>query len=289
MTSRVWRALVVDDNPTNLEVAVGLLQQMGLEVDAVSGGEQAVARARSVVYDLIVMDVQMPGMDGIEATRRIRQNSGPVPPIVALTANADASDHSTCLAAGMNDYLTKPVWPHTLRRALQRWVPGWRTPARPQPVGRSDTALPTRQAAAEAEAGAASSASDCATQQRLSAIKGFDLPGSLLNLGGQQHRLERVLLRFAATYRAGEPALMQAARRADTAALWQVCHSLRGACAVLCATALVQQIEALETALQAALPALQGPDTLRDQVLPLQAELVSLACQLEAAMVPKGS
>jgi HPt (histidine-containing phosphotransfer) domain-containing protein len=201
------------------------------------------------------MDVQMPGMDGIEATRRIRQAGGRQARIVALTANASADDRDACLAAGMDDYLTKPVVPEVLRLALQRWLPGWTAPAEP-------------------------GAGSVTQRAGLSAIEGFDLAGSLQNLGGQMPRLERVLLRFAATYRAGEPALMQAARCGDNATLWQVCHSLRGACAVLCATALVQHIEALEAALEAAGDGPVAPD----QVRPLQAELVALARQLEAAL-----
>ncbi len=267
MTPRLWRALVVDDNAINLEVAVSLLLQLGLQTDSASSGEQAVAQARAVAYDLIVMDVQMPGMDGIEATRRIRQARGPLPPIIALTANAESDDRSACLDAGMNDYLTNPVVPAALRGALQHWLPGWAAVA---PAERSAERL----------------------HSGLAAIEGFDLAGSLRNLGGQMHRLERVLLRFAATYRAGEPALMQAARQGNRAALWQACHSLRGACAVLCATALVRRIEALEAALETTAegPSAPTPSTapeiarLLDTVRPLQAALVSLARQLQTAL-----
>jgi CheY-like chemotaxis protein/HPt (histidine-containing phosphotransfer) domain-containing protein len=267
MTPRTWRALVVDDNAINLEVAVGLLQQMGLQTDSASGGEQAVAQALAVAYDLIVMDVQMPGVDGIEATRRIRRSAGPTggqvgwrqPPIIALTANAEANDRSACLDAGMNDYLTKPVVPQVLQLALQRWMPGWAAAA----PGAGSTGL---------------------LHSGLATIEGFDLAGSLQNLGGQMPRLERVLRRFATTYRAGEPALMQAARQGDRAALWQACHALRGACAVLCATALVQHIEALEAALQTQREPAPDGTLLLDKVRPLQAALVSLARQLEAAL-----
>jgi CheY-like chemotaxis protein/HPt (histidine-containing phosphotransfer) domain-containing protein len=259
MTPRTWRALVVDDNAINLEVAVDLLVQLGLQTDSASEGAQAVALALSRAYDLVVMDVQMPLMDGIEATRRIRQVRGQLPPIMALTANADADDRDACLAAGMDDYLTKPVTAQQLQCALQRWLPGWAAPTHSAPQQDLTTA-----------------------HDKLAAIDGFDLAGSLQNLGGQRPRLERVLLRFATTYRAGEPALMQAARQADLPALWHLCHSLRGACAVLCATALVQQIEALEAALGVPQTAL----TLLEKVRPLQAELVALARQLEAALGP---
>jgi CheY-like chemotaxis protein/HPt (histidine-containing phosphotransfer) domain-containing protein len=263
MTPRTWRALVVDDNAVNLEVAVDLLLQLGVQTDSATEGAQAVALARDRPYDVVVMDVQMPLMDGIEATRRIRRAIGRTPPIIALTANADADDRDACLAAGMDDYLTKPVTAQQLQGALRRWLPDWTPPpstdqAAPMPTARTQTAA----------------------HDKLAAIAGFDFAGSLQNLGGQRPRLERVLLRFATTYRAGEPALMQAARRADIPALWRICHSLRGACAVLFATALVRQIEALEAAL--AVP--QTAVTLLDHVRPLQTELVTLARQLEAAL-----
>jgi CheY-like chemotaxis protein/HPt (histidine-containing phosphotransfer) domain-containing protein len=270
MTLRTWRALVVDDNAINLEVAVGLLVQMGVQTDSATEGTQAVALALNHDYDLIVMDVQMPHMDGMAATRRIRQARGRRPAIIALTANANADDRDACMAAGMDDYLTKPVTVPQLESALQRWLAGWVAPAE-EPAGRAPAPLP-----------AAANAGSAAPHDKLAAIAGFDLAGSLQNLGGQMPRLERVLLRFATTYRAGEPALMQAARRADTPALWQICHSLRGACAVLCATALVQQIEALEAALVTPQPDI----TLLEKVRPLQAELVALARQLEAALGP---
>lgn len=258
MTPRAWRALVVDDNAINLEVAVDLLGHLGLQTDSASDGAQAVAQAQAVAYDLIVMDVQMPGMDGREATRRIRRAGGPQPPIIALTANADANDLVACLAAGMNDYLCKPVQPTLLLQTLQRCLPGWVAADHLQPAGLESGGL----------AG------------RLAAINDFDLASSLNNLGGQLPQLERVLQRFAQTYRSGEPRLLQAASQGETAELWQVCHSLRGACAVLCSTALVQQIEALEAALGEPLSAAE----LLDRVRPLQAKLLALARQLDAAL-----
>jgi CheY-like chemotaxis protein/HPt (histidine-containing phosphotransfer) domain-containing protein len=259
-----WRALVVDDNALNLEVSVDLLKQLGLQTDSATGGEEAVALALNQAYDLIVMDVQMPLMDGRAATRRIRQARGRLLPIIALTANADADDRSACMAAGMDDYLSKPVTGLQMQTALQRWLAGWVPPVAELPAAGLPACRPT-------------------AHEKLAAIAGFDLAGSLQNLGGQMPRLERVLLRFATTYRAGEPALMLAARRGDIAALWQVCHSLRGACSVLCANALVQRIENLEAALSQG----QTADALQEQVRPLQLEVVALARQIEAALVTR--
>ncbi len=277
MKPNAWRALVVDDNAINLEVAIDLMVHLGLRTDSASGGIEAVALAQAVAYDLIVMDVQMPDMDGITATRQIRRQRGLSPPIIALTANASADDRDACLAAGMTDYLTKPVEPQQLQRALQRWLPGWAQQA--PPSVRGATRAPDVPVAPDAPSEDLQLQSR-ALQLRLASIAGFDLAGSLCNLGGRIPTLERVLRRFVATYRAGEPQLVQAARQGDAAALWQVCHSLRGACAVLCANALVQHIEALESALLTP----RTPATLLAQAQPLQAELVALVQELDAAL-----
>lgn len=267
MTQPACRVLVVDDNAINREVAVELLRHIGVQADSAADGAEAVAMALSRAYDLIVMDVQMPGMDGIEATRRIRQARGTLPAIIALTANDQADDRSACLAAGMDDYLTKPVRAAQLQRALQRWAPG------PPAVTVSPRLT---QAPAAADDGAPQ------RRQRLAAIAGLDVNGSLQYLGGQMPRLERVLLRFATVYRAGDPALLPAASQGDAAALWRACHSLRGACALLCATALVQRIEAVE----ALLGAQQPSSTWQEPVQRLQSELIALADQLAAALAP---
>ena len=105
------RILVAEDNPVNQQVALGILKKMGHSVDLASNGEEAVLAARKFPYDLILMDIQMPEMDGFEATRTIRSFPSPAGdvPIVALTANAFESDVEACIEAGMNRHLGKPV------------------------------------------------------------------------------------------------------------------------------------------------------------------------------------
>ncbi len=120
------RILVAEDNITNQQVVLGMLRRFGLNADAVANGREALEVLRSIPYDLVLMDVQMPEMDGLEATRAIRSAGGGAldraVPIVALTAHAMQGDRERCLAAGMNDYISKPVAPAALSELLEKWL-----------------------------------------------------------------------------------------------------------------------------------------------------------------------
>ena len=131
------RILLAEDNPTNQAVALGILDRLGVHADAVANGAEAIRALETTPYDLVLMDVQMPGMDGLEATRRIRGGQTAVPrhdiPIIAMTAHAQQGDRESCLSAGMDDYVTKPISPQALVKALERWLAG--TTRRPEPPG----------------------------------------------------------------------------------------------------------------------------------------------------------
>jgi len=116
------RVLVAEDNPINFEVVREMLERVGLAVDHAPNGEIAVHLAGSTRYDLILMDMQMPQMDGLEATRRIRGRGLMELPIVGLTANAFASDRDACLAAGMNAFVAKPINRAKLLPTIERWL-----------------------------------------------------------------------------------------------------------------------------------------------------------------------
>jgi PAS domain S-box-containing protein len=120
---RGTRVLLAEDNAVNQEVAVALLGSAGLEVDVAEDGQQALEMAASRTYALILMDVQMPVLDGLDATRAIRQSEwGRHIPILAMTANAFAEERQRCLDAGMNDHVAKPVIAEQLFRTLHHWL-----------------------------------------------------------------------------------------------------------------------------------------------------------------------
>lgn len=268
------RVLLVEDNPVNQEVAQDLLRLVGLEVETADNGVYAVEMVSLHPYDLVLMDVQMPEMDGLIATRTIRLagHSAHKLPIVAMTANAFAEDREACLSAGMNDFLTKPVNPSTLYAALLRWLPAQ---GAMQTVDGLHPAVPPQAPAQQS------------FLKRLALSGAIDVPTALQQVGGREQMLQKVMRRFAQTYAQGVPALLeQQASDEDTAKAWSsACHSLEGACAAVGATKLYAQVVAFAKTLS--VPLLEEHATraraLHEQLRELAAHLGELVAEDLAA------
>jgi CheY-like chemotaxis protein len=122
------RILVAEDSPTNQIVLLAQLEKLGYQARAVANGIEAVEAVHREEYDLVLMDCQMPGMDGFEATRQIRRLGRPHVPIIAVTAHAMVGDRERCIREGMDDYLSKPVALDPLADVLATWLPGFTLP-----------------------------------------------------------------------------------------------------------------------------------------------------------------
>jgi two-component system, sensor histidine kinase and response regulator len=226
------RVLLVEDNELNREVAQGLLEDAHLSIDQAENGAIAVQQLSKKDYDLILMDMQMPVMDGIAATKAIRSNPRFASlPILAMTANAMDRDREMCLAAGMNDHLAKPIDPDKLYRALLRWI-------RPRAASASASA---------ACASASTSFPSIACGDLL--IPGIDTSTALKRTGGNRQRYESLLQRFADSQSHALDDIRAALAAKDSPTAQRFAHSLKGASANLGANALAEIAAATEAAI----------------------------------------
>jgi len=251
------RILLVEDDPINRMVALDLIRHAGLDADPAEDGEQAVSRAAARPYDLILMDLQMPRMDGLEATRAIRAHpGGKAVPIVAMSANAFAADRLACEDAGMSGFLAKPFDPEAFYATLLRWLP--RTAA-------------NGHAAPRPEIPGETTASDD-LPATLRAIPGLDVDTGLSFLRGNADKLATVLRLFAERNRGVPADLRGQVESDDFSAIEPTAHSLRGSAAMLGAVALSETAGAVLSALRAG----AAPDLIRPLALTLASDLDAL-------------
>jgi CheY-like chemotaxis protein/HPt (histidine-containing phosphotransfer) domain-containing protein len=214
------RVLLVEDDVLNQIVAVGILGRLGYHADVAENGREAVAAVERGAYRAVLMDCRMPEMDGYQATAEIRRREGTARhvPVIAMTASATQADRDRCLAAGMDDFIAKPVLVDDLGAVLSRWLPAG-FPAPPA------TTEPPR---------------EVLDHRRLDSLRELD--------DGQGSRL---LTRLVAAFLSGAPAdlagLRAAVERGDARAMGDVAHHLKGAAATLGGSRIVELCEDIES------------------------------------------
>jgi len=249
--------LLVEDNDYNQDVATELLTLAGFNVDLAENGAIAVEKVQQKRYDLVLMDVQMPVMDGYTATRAIRRLDGLADlKIVAMTANAMAGDREMCLECGMDDFLAKPIEPEKLWKALVTWIP---------PRAREQEAAPRGESASAAPVSVPDG------------VAGLDTKSALRRLMGNGELYLSLLRKFVAGHKDGAGEIRRALEAGDLATAERLAHTLKGVAAGLGAL-MVQEISTeLESAIRLKRPAAE----IEEALALLQTVLSGLMADLE--------
>ena len=236
------RILLVEDDPVNREVALDQLAGVGLTADVAENGQIAVDMATGTAYDLILMDMEMPVMNGLEASRRILVLPGQsTAAIVAMTANAYTEDRNACLDAGMVDYLSKPVELAALHAILLHWLP--------VSAGSPSLPIPLPPTSSKETKGAA------ATIEILSRQAGFNTAAGLTALSGKTEKYVSLLAQYLDRHQHTSPLIRQRLAQGDQQGAQREAHTLKGAAAILGITSTQQAAAALEQAISQQQPA----------------------------------
>jgi two-component system sensor histidine kinase/response regulator len=217
------RVLVADDVDVNLEVAQLILHGVGLRVDSARNGREAVDKVRTAAYDLILMDIQMPEMNGLDATRAIRQMAvRSDTPILAMTANAFDDDRRHCLEAGMNDFIAKPVDPGKLYTMLLKWLP------------RKNDLPPTAPPAAHPLRKAAETMPELSTFRKcLNSTPGLDAEEGIARVRGSEEKYAQIIDLFLRKHELDLEQLADTLVSGDMTQAEQIVHALKGSASLI--------------------------------------------------------
>jgi two-component system, sensor histidine kinase and response regulator len=271
------RVLVAEDNEVNMEVLMDMLSEVGIVALQASNGQQCLHLLEHEKVDLIFMDMHMPVMDGLEATRKIRARfKREELPIVAITANVFEAERAACLEAGMNDFLSKPVTPKVLHVSLERWLP-------------KSAGSPSAQAQSAATPVPPAPPPEVREMADLLAIPGLDVKGALSILGNRLPFYRHLLDVFFRNHVQIPSQLRQAVQREDWEALHSTAHSLQSVLKQIGASTLGHQARTIESDAKSAQTAglVERTEALADGVQTLLDELEHLSRQ--KTEVPRGT
>jgi len=224
------KVLLAEDNPLNQEVAVAILNEGGLSVDIAENGQVAIEKIAHNHYDAVLMDMQMPVMDGLTATKLIRE----IPayrklPIIAMTANVMKADLDRCRQAGMNDHIGKPIDVSRLWQVLKKWIPIQSHPQSQEKTTVKETAT---------------------LIPNLSRLPGLDFKGSVRRLGGRESSYLKILQIFVRNHLHAVEEIQQSLQQGNTNLALQQIHTLKGVAAQIGAQFVESEVTTLEGALQ---------------------------------------
>jgi two-component system sensor histidine kinase/response regulator len=275
------RILLVEDNDINQQVARELLEDAGLVVDVADNGEVALSMVQKSSYDLVFMDMQMPVMDGVTATRAIRAISQLAHlPVVAMTANAMEADRNKCLEAGMNDFLVKPIDPDDMWTILLRWV-------RSAPAGTRSATEASLPAATPMDAGPApaqpvppAAATKLPPGELPQGIDGLDTVLGLSRMAGKKPLYLAMLRRYASGQGAVGQQIREALAKGDVPTAERLAHTLKGVSGNVGATAVQGCAAALEQSLREG----QAIEEVQMRLVELEVPLGNLVAALESQL-----
>jgi len=259
-----------------------LLADVGFEVELAENGKIAVEMAAEKPFDAVLMDMQMPEMDGVAATREIRKSLGPEDlPIIAMTANAMAADRDRCIEAGMNDHVAKPIDPVALFATLLKWIRPREAASSQSPVPGPQSPVPSPQTTAP-ESRPTPSVPD--GQGALEAIEGLDMKGGLSRVLNKRDLYERLLRQFTT---GPESQTIDTVRtqlaEGDPKAAERAAHSLKGVAGTLGAGELQQRAAGLEAAIKEEKP----KDEIEKHLETVNEELTRFITALQEALPPE--